>query len=234
MTACLSPNCDTCPIRQARGFCNLPPEAQDFFEANSLSMEYPRGAVMFREGDRSTAIFILCSGRVKVTASSREGRTMILRLAGAGSVLGMSAALSEELYETTVEALESCHVRILRSSALAALLRDYPQAAMAMARTLAGEYRAAFEEARRIALPSSPAGRIACLLLDWLGSEKGARKADTITMTLTHDELASMTATTRETVTRTLSRFKKDGVIKTHGVAFTVLQPSVLHQLSAC
>ena len=53
-------------------------------------------------------------------------------------------------------------------------------------------------------------------------------------MNLTHDELASMTATTRETVTRTLSKFKKDGVIKTRGVALTVLQPGVLQQLCAC
>lgn len=234
MSACLSRNCDTCPIRQASAFCNLPKEAQEFLEANSISMEYPRGAVLFREGDRSTAIFTLCSGRVKVSANSREGRVMILRLAGAGSVLGMSAAFSEEPYETTVEALEPCRVRVLRTSALAVLLRDYPQAAMAMATTFAGEYKAAFKEARRIALPASPAARIACLLLDWLAAEKGARKADTITMTLTHDELASMTATTRETVTRTLSRFKKDGIIKTHGVAFTVLQPSVLQQISAC
>lgn len=234
MPACFNTNCDSCPIRRAHAFCNLPKKAQDFLEENSISMEYPRGAVLFREGDRSNAIFTLCSGRVKVSASSREGRVMILRLAGAGSVLGMSAAFSEEPYETTVEALEPCRVRVLRTSALAILLRDCPQAAIAMARTLAGEYKAAFEEARRIALPASPAGRIASLLLDWLASERGARKADTITMTLTHDELASMTATTRETVTRTLSRFKKDGIIKTHGVAFTVLQPSVLHQLSAC
>lgn len=234
MPACLSPNCNSCPIRQTHAFCNLPQEALDFLEANSLSMEYPRRAVLFREGDRSNAIFILCSGRVKVSASSREGRVMILRLAGAGSVLGMSAAFSGPSYETTVEALEPCHVRVLRTSALAVLLRDYPQVAVAMARTFAGEYKAAFEEVRRIALPTSPAGRIACLLLDWLASENGSRRADTITMTLTHDELASMTATTRETVTRTLSRFKKDGIIETHGVAFTVLQPSVLQQLSAC
>jgi len=234
MPACLSPNCNSCPFRQANTFCNLPPEAQQFLDSNSISMEYPRGSVLFREGDRSNAIFTICSGRVKVSASSRDGRTMILRLAGPASVLGMSAALSEEAYETTVEALEPCRVRVLRTSALAVLLRDYPHAAVAVAHTLAGEYKAAFEEARRIALPTSPAGRIACLLLDWLASEKGARKTDTITVTLTHDELASMTATTRETVTRTLSRFKKDGIIKTHGVAFTVLQPSVLHQLSAC
>jgi len=234
MPACQHATCDTCPIRQADSFCNLPTEPGDFLEANSISMEYPHGAVMFREGDRCNAIFLLCSGRVKVSVTSREGRTMILRLAGAGSVLGMSAALSEEPYETTVETLEPCHVRVLRTNSLRTLMRDYPEVAIAMARSLAAEYKAAFEEARRIALPSSPAGRLACLLLDWLGSEKGARKGETITMNLTHDELASMTATTRETVTRTLSKFKKDGVIRTHGIALTVLQPGVLQQLSAC
>ncbi len=234
MPACQHVTCDACPIRQADSFCNLPAEAREFLEANSISMEYPRGAVMFREGDRCNAIFLLCSGRVKVSATSSEGRTMILRLAGSGSVLGMSAALSEEPYETTIETLEPCHVRVLRTSALRTMMRDFPQVAVAMARSLAKEYKAAFEEARRIALPASPAGRLACLFLDWLASEKGARKGETITMNLTHDELASMTATTRETVTRTLSKFKKDGLIKTHGVALTVLQPGVLQQLSAC
>ena len=234
MSACEHATCDTCPIRHANSFCNLPAEAREFLEANSISMEYPHGAVMFREGDHCNAIFLLCTGRVKVSATSREGRTMILRLARAGSVLGMGAALSEEPYETTVETLEPCHVRVLRTSALRTLMRDFPQVAVAIARSLAEEYKAAFAEARRIALPSSPAGRLACLLLDWLASEKGGPKGETITMSLTHDELASMTATTRETVTRTLSRFKKDGVIKTHGVALTVLQPGVLHQLCAC
>ncbi len=234
MPSCQRATCDACPIRQADSFCNLPAEAREFLEANSISMEYPRGAVMFREGDRCNAIFLLCSGRVKVSAASREGRTMILRLAGSGSVLGMSAALSDESFETTIETLEPCHVRVLRTSALKTMMRDFPQVAVAMARSLAEEYKAAFEEARRIALPASPAGRLACLLLDWLASEKGARRGETITMNLTHDELASMTATTRETVTRTLSKFKRDGLIKTHGVALTVLQPGVLQQLSAC
>jgi len=234
MPACQHATCDACPIRHAHSFCNLPIKAREFLEANSISMEYPHGAVMFREGDRCNAIFLLCAGRAKVSATSREGRTLIVRLAGAGSALGMSAALSEEPYETTVETLEPCHVRVLRTEALRTLMDEFPQVAVAMARSLAEEYKAAFEEARRIALPTNPAGRLACLLLDWLASEKTARKGETITMNLTHDELASMTATTRETITRTLSKFKKDGVIKTHGVALTVLQPRVLQQLSAC
>jgi CRP/FNR family cyclic AMP-dependent transcriptional regulator len=53
-------------------------------------------------------------------------------------------------------------------------------------------------------------------------------------MSLTHEELASMTATTRETVTRTLGRFRKEKLISIRGVALTVLQPQALEQLSAC
>lgn len=224
--------CLTCDDLATTGFWNLSGEARDFLNANSVVVEYPRGTVMFREGDAAESIYVLCSGRFKVSATSQEGRTMILRIAGTGSVLGMSAAMSDAPHETSAEALEPCRVRVMRTRVLETLLRTYPQAAVGAARSMALEYRAAFEEARRIALPETPAGRVACLLLDWVASSE--RKNQSITMPLTHDEVASMTATTRETVTRTLSRFKREGIIQTKGVVLTVLRPNVLQQLSAC
>lgn len=224
--------CKMCPIREKSGFCSLNDEARDFLVSHSVSVEYPRGTVMFREGDAADAVYILCSGRFKVSATSQEGRMMILRIASAGTVLGMSSALSQKPHETTAEALEPCRVRVLRTPVLESLLREFPATAIGAARSLALDYQAAFEEARRLALPESPAGRVACLLLDWMAHSE--RKNSTITLPLTHDELASMTATTRETVTRTLSRFRKDGVIQTRGVSLTVLQMNVLERLAAC
>lgn len=224
--------CQSCPNRDKNGFCNMSEPAREFLIANSVAVEYPRGTVMFREGDDADSVYVLCSGRVKVSATSQEGRTMILRIAGSGAVLGMSAVLSESAHETTAEALEPCRVRVMRSHVLHELLRDYPEAGAGAARAMAAECRAAFQEARRIALPESPAGCVACLLLDWMANSD--RKSSTITMPLTHDEVASMTATTRETVTRTFSRFKKDGIIGVKGVAFTILQPHALQRLSAC
>lgn len=224
--------CLSCPVREKNGFCNLGDEAREFLVAHSVVVEYPRGTVMFREGDPAESVYVLCSGRFKVSASSQEGRTMILRIAGPGAVLGMSAALSDIEHETTAEALEPCRVRVMRTRVLQTLLHDFPETALGAAKTLATEYQAAFEEARRIALPETPAGRVACLLLDWMA--KSERQNATITMPLTHDEVASMTATTRETVTRTLSRFKKDGIIQSKGVLLTILQPGTLQALSAC
>lgn len=234
MSTCYNSPCTVCLNPDKHLFCNLPLKAREFVTANSLAMEYPRGSVMFREGDQCDAVFVLCAGRVKVSATSKEGRTMILRIARTGSVLGLSASLSEQPHEATTEALEPCRVRVIRNHVLATLFREFPESAVGAARTVAGEYRAAFDEARRIALSESSAGRLACLLLDWLGSESTASKPETFTMPLTHDELASMTATTRETITRTLSQFKRQGIIRTHGVALTVLDANALHQLSPC
>ena len=225
--------CLNCRHAGKHAFCNLSQETRAFLEANSVTMEYPRGTVLFREGDRSSAVFVMCSGKAKVSASSREGRTMILRIADGGDVLGMSAAMTGADYEVTVEALEPVRARVLHLKHLHTMLREFGDASLGAARALAVDYRAAFDEARLIALPGSPAGRLARLILDW-ADEAQRNSSNFITMSLTHEEVASMAATTRETVTRTLSRLRKDGVISTRGVALTVLQPNVLAQMSAC
>ena len=93
--------CATCPNREQNGFCNLSDDAREFLTTNSVVVEYPRGTIRFREGETADSVYVLCSGRAKVSATSQEGRTMILRIAGTGSVLGISAALSETPHETT-------------------------------------------------------------------------------------------------------------------------------------
>lgn len=224
--------CLNCPHAGKHPFCNLGPESRVFLEANSISMEYPAGSILFREGDRTTAVFVMCSGRVKVSATSKDGRTMILRIADAGDVLGMSAALTDGECEVTTEAMEPCRIRVLHLKHLTSMLQQFSDANMGAAKALAEDYRAAFNEARLIGLPSSPAGRVARLILDWADDARKNSSAF-ITMSMTHEEVASMTATTRETVTRTLSRFRKEKIISTRGVALTVLQPLALERLSA-
>jgi CRP/FNR family transcriptional regulator, cyclic AMP receptor protein len=227
-------NCLSCPQAGKHTFCNLGPCSRTFLETNSIPMEYRRGNILFREGDESSAVFVICSGRVKVSATSREGRTLILRIAAAGDVLGMGAALRGEEYEVTAEAIEPCQVRALRTKFFKQMLQEHGDASLGAAQALAQDYRAAFDEACLIALPGSPAARIARLILDWSASARRDAPDSAVTMPLTHDELASMTATTRETVTRTLGRFRKEKLISTRGVVLNVLQPAALERLSAC
>jgi CRP/FNR family transcriptional regulator, cyclic AMP receptor protein len=227
-------NCLNCTQACQHPFCNLGEKSLSFLEVNSIPMEYRRGNILFREGDECSAVFVLCSGRVKVSATSREGRTFILRIAGAGDVLGMGSALQGGDYEVTAEAIEPTLARVLRTKFFKQMIQEFGDAGLGAARALAGDYRAAFDEACLIALPGSPAARLARLILDWSADSRYTGPHSSIPMPLTHEELASMTATTRETVTRTLGRFRKEKLISIRGVALTVLQPQALEQLSAC
>lgn len=228
-------SCLNCSQRNQHAFCHLSEDAMKFLESVSISAECPRGATFFRQGDQCDAVYILCSGRVKLSTVSREGRTMILRIVDPGYVLGLSAILSEGVHEVTVEALEPCQVKVINRRPLLEMLERYGDASMGAARALALECGSAFDEVRRIGLPTSPAGRVARLLLDWTAEKSRAHSPKpSVAMPLTHEELASMTATSRETVTRTLSRFRRDNLIAIKGISLTVLQPDALEQLSAC
>ena len=170
----MSSKCQNCSNAGKHAFCSLGDEARSFLESQSVGVEYPRGTVLFREGDACDAIFVVCSGKIKVSVTSREGRTMILRIADGGDVLGMSAALGGEPFEVTAEALEPSRVRVLHLKSLQYLLHHFSDASMCAAKALAEDYKVAFDEARRFALPETPAGRLARLLLDWAGEAKGA------------------------------------------------------------
>ena len=88
--------CGSCHLTGSHPFCNLSAEAQEFFNASVIEVEYPRGSVMFREGEKCQAVYVINSGSVKLSTASSEGRTLILRVAESGDVLGISAALAEE------------------------------------------------------------------------------------------------------------------------------------------
>lgn len=225
--------CQQCPARGKHLFCSMDNGSLDKFEAIGTPVQFSTGAVIFREGDNCGSVHVLCSGRVKLSATSREGRTLILKIARAGEVLGLSAALANQPFEVTAETVEPCRMKTIRRQALIDFLDRNPDASMRAARCVAQEYKAAFSEVRRLALPATASGRVANLLLDWSREQapENAPKGRCM-MPLTHEEIASMTATTRETVTRVLGQLKRDNLIQIHGAALTVLQPQALERLA--
>ena len=225
--------CQDCTARGKHLFCSMDNSAADKFDNIGTVVQFSRGATIFREGDNCGSVHVLCSGRVKLSATSREGRTLILKIARAGEVLGLSAALANQAYEVTAETVEPCRMKTIRRQALLDFLDRNPDASMRAARTVAQEYKAAFSEVRRLALPATASGRVAGLLLEWSKEQAPEHlPAGRCVMTLTHEEIASMTATTRETVTRVLGQLKRDQLISIRGASLTVLQPQALERLA--
>lgn len=226
-------DCLSCEHRTLRMFCNLTPDALKDFDAIGIQMSHARGAKLFAEGDPARTVCVLCTGQAKVSSTSRDGKTMILKIAGPGDVLGLSAVLANVPHEVTAEAIEPCQVKTIRKQEFVDFLSKHGIASMHAAQSLSGEYMTVFHDAKRLALSGSAAGRLARLLLDWGRNVSCGKPELRFTMALTHEEIANMAGTSRETVTRLLNQFRRDQLISIKGTALTILKPDELERLTA-
>jgi CRP/FNR family transcriptional regulator, cyclic AMP receptor protein len=220
-------------LRPVRMFSNLSPAAQTDFNAIGEIVMLPKGAILFRENDRGDRVFLLCNGQVKLSCNSKEGKTLNLKISVSGDMLGLSAVISDRRFEVTAETLEPTYLKIIRRVDFLTFLSDHAEASMHVAKALSEEYNSAFLDARRLALCSSAAGRLASLLLEWGESAICDEFEMGFKMALTHDDLAKFTGTSRETVTRALGEFQNQKLIRIRGASIQILSPAGLAKLSA-
>src|SRR5271166_6267984 len=151
-------NCLSCPHREERLFCNLSDGAVKAMAAITSSAAYPKGATLFVEGQPARGIFILCSGRMKLSTSSADGKTLILRIAEPGEVMGLPATVTGTCYELTAEAIELAQSKFIARNELLAFLKDNGEAALRVAQQLGETYQTAIAEMRAIGLSHSAGG----------------------------------------------------------------------------
>lgn len=214
-------------------FPTLSGDAKTELERLGTEIRYCRGNRVFSEGEFADHLFILRDGRIKVSVTSREGKTVILRIAERGQILGLSAALTGTEHEASAEALEPCRMISIPVREFKRFLAKYPQAAMDATGWAIKEYRILLNDICRLTLPSTVAGRLASLLLDWLqGHSRSGNTKPKFILPLTHEEIAGMAGTSRETVSRTLQQFQRENVISIKGASLTILNPDALQQLA--
>ncbi len=107
-------NCVICKLRSDSFFCSLPKGALEAFDRIKYTASYPAGAVLFVEGQSPRGIYMLCKGRVKLSTTSAEGKTLILKIAQPGEVLGMHATVSGTPYEITAETGQPCQLNFIK------------------------------------------------------------------------------------------------------------------------
>src|SRR5271166_6471813 len=209
-------NCLTCPTREEHLFCNLPPAAvQRLNEIRSTAI-YPKSAMLFIEGQQPRGVFMLCTGKAKLSTSSTDGKTVITKISEAGDVLGLSATISNRPYEVTAEMIEPGQANFITRDALLHFLREHGEVALRVAEQLSRNYYAAYEGIRTLGLSNAPSERFAKLLLGWSHAPGNVDPLQ-IKLTLTHEEIAEMIGTTRETVSRLFSQFKRKQLLQLKG-----------------
>jgi len=225
--------CAACSNRRPGWFCSLGSAVLADLELATSTISLPAQASLFTQGDDARCLYLICDGYLKLTAGRAEDRQMIVRVAGPGSILGLYAVLSHGVYEVSAESLTAAQLRPVERERFMTFLRNHKEAQMRAVQCICQEYRFALQDACRIALAETVAARLGRLLLE-LAHQIGEHLNDggfRFPLLLTHEEMASMTCTTRETVTRTLGQFRKDGWISIEDSLITVHEPERLQTL---
>jgi CRP/FNR family transcriptional regulator, cyclic AMP receptor protein len=199
-------------LRQTRLFDRLSaPDLQRLAQSSEMR-EYTRGEVILGPGPRSDVILFVKAGRVKISTYSTDGKEQVLALLDRGDLFG-ELAPPELPVPARAEALDRAVVCRIERTLFEDIIRNTPDVALKVIQALARRLRAAEQEIEDLALRDVP-GRLASLLLrlaDGYGEEdaQGIR----LSFRLTHQDLAHMIGSTRETVTVIMNRFRDDGLI---------------------
>jgi CRP/FNR family cyclic AMP-dependent transcriptional regulator len=228
-------DCLKCTFREHRLFCDLPDEALRKLQNIKATAVYPKGALLCLEGQPARGIFVLCTGRAKLSTSSTEGKSIILRIADPGEVLGLTAAVSNTPYEASIETLETSQANFIPRAHFMQFLQDYPDVGMKVTQQLTHNCKCAYNEIRSLGLANSVPEKLASLILEWaerpLNVPRELPQEIPIRVTLTQEEISQLVGTSRETVSRVLSAFRKKGWLRIKGATWTIVNKPALESL---
>jgi CRP/FNR family cyclic AMP-dependent transcriptional regulator len=225
-------SCMGCKASRDGFFCRFSPAVLRPVDAASYHSVMPSGALLFVEGQSPRGVYILCSGTVKLSTASKEGKVLILKQAEAGEVLGLSAAVSGTNYEMTAETSSPCQLNFIGRQDLMSLLQGESEVGVHAAQSLSREFQGAYRDIHDLVLARSSSGKLARLLLSC--APRGIVEADEqrLRSAMTHEEMAQRIGSSRETVTRLLGNLKKKRLIRLEGATLVIRDRTGLEALA--
>jgi len=211
---------------------DLAPEARSRLLAAGRPRRLARRAILFSAGEDAAALYLLVSGRLKLLRSSAEGQEVIVRFVGPGELLGAVAALPEGRYPATAEVVDDAELAAWTREALAPVLARHPELATALLGIVTrrmGEVQGRLQELST----ERVARRLARTLLRLAGQL--GRKTDEgilLDLPLSRQNLAELTGTTLFTVSRLLSAWESEGLLRSSREQVTILQPHGLVRIA--
>ncbi len=192
-------------------------EGRRCFAELGRTRRYPRGATLFHEGDHSTSVLAIRTGRVKVMTTTAEGHELVLALRGPGALVGELASLSlgDRRRSATLVALDPVFAQVIPNDHFVSFLEQHPRALLALTRMIIGRLHDA--DRRRAEFGSyDTLGRLARVLRE-LADDSGVATAHGVQLDppLAQHELAGLVGASRESVVRALHDLRGRGLVET-------------------
>ncbi len=190
------------------------------------SRQFKKNQVIYYDGDRGTGLYLVISGKIKTIRLAEDGRELMTGIVGSDEYLGVNALLSGEPYTDTATALEDSVVCLIPKDQLEQLLNLYPEVAREFIKLLANNIREKEDQLMQLAY-HSVRKRMAEAMIRLFRQQPDATEG----FKITREDLAAMAGMATETVSRTLSDFKEEGLIEKKGSLITLLEPEKLEKL---
>jgi CRP/FNR family transcriptional regulator, cyclic AMP receptor protein len=204
-------------LAKTRLFANLGDDARMALAAAVLDRVYKRGQLIFHQGDRGEALFIVVEGLVKVFVTSEEGDEMVLVTLGPNEVFGELSLVDGGTRSASAEAVEKTRLLALSRSTLLSLLAESPQWTEALLRSLGEALRRLTEQASDLVFLDLH-GRVAKLILGMARpAASGDGAAVVLDLHLTQTDLAAMVGGSRQSVNQILHAFERRGYLEVRG-----------------
>lgn len=209
-------------------FESIPLHDLDSISTTASIKHYDKEHYLFHQGDSSTHFYVLVEGKIKLTQLTEDGQQIILRYVSPGEAFAVIAVLSKISYPVTAQAIDRITLMSWDHETMLNLMERYPRLAINSINILAYRIQE-FQDRLREMATERVERRIARTLLR-LASQTGKKMEEgvLIDLSLTRQDLAEMTGTTLYTVSRILSQWEKDGLVRSQREQVMILAP---HQL---
>jgi CRP-like cAMP-binding protein len=214
-----------CPL-----FCALSPDSLRALDNIIQPILFTKGANLFVQGQPSYGLFILNTGRVKLTSVTVGGSVDLLTIANEGEAIGLSATVSGRPHVATATTMELTQAVLVHQNSFLEFIQAHGDAAVRVAQVLADLYHVAQEEHKHLLVRQSTAQKLARFVLDW--SIHQPEDGDELRFEFTHEEIGHAIGTTRETVTRALGSFKNRKILALHGSRLMIQNRSTLKHIA--
>ena len=198
-------------------FWDLTEEELGYITEKMVSKLYDAGQVILLEASEGEQCFFVTEGSVKITRLSKKGREVILAILSDGDIFGEMSLLDGEFRSANVVALDDTEVLTLNRNDFLLVLKNYPQIAIRLLKEMAHRLRKSDRQIASLSL-SDAEKRIAMCILR-IADEKGVIKKGQVSIPKIpiQQDIANMSGTSRETVSRALKLLVKEGFIQRNG-----------------
>ncbi len=209
-------------------FSGLPPEQLDAIAGIARKRRFQRGELIFSEGDDGNGFYVIADGRVKIFKVSPEGKEQILHIFGDGEPFGEAPVFTGRSFPATAEAITASNLIFFPRTAFVDLISAMPSLSLNLLAVLSFRLHQFTDQIENLSLKEVP-GRLAAYLID-LSDEHGG--ADTVTLSVSKRQLASLLGTIPETLSRIFGKMSGRGIIHVNGAEIRIADRDALADLA--